>query len=208
MSDFLFCLLVQFFHSTRLVELTVGFEEREDGEVFVAEHAHYEDFTEALRETELEYDTFLGFLDLAVRCEEECFVAAAGVGGVGAEGGGAVVEGHHASFLADAVAVGDEVRVLLEGAGGGVDAAVLEEDGLCLEFDLVDEDILIFFHCCEFCEEGVLRLAIFTCKTLFTHITRVILLFLISFFNTDCTDGTDVRVCLKSGAKVRPCCGR
>lgn len=142
--------------------------------MFVVEHAHYEDFAEMLRETELEYDTFLGFLDLAVRCAEECFVAAAGVGGVGAEGGGAVVEGHHAAFLADAVAVGDEVSVLLEGAGGGVDAAVLEEDGLCLEFDLVDEDILIFFHCCEFCEEGVLRLAIFTCKTLSAHITRVI----------------------------------
>lgn len=142
--------------------------------MFVAEHAHYEDFTEALRETELEDDFVLGFLDLAVRCAEECFVAAAGVGGVGAEGGGAVVEGHHAAFLADAVAVGDEVRVLLEGAGGGVDAAVLEEDSLGFELDFVDEDILIFFHCCEFCEEGVLRLAIFTCKTLSAHITRVI----------------------------------
>jgi hypothetical protein len=43
---------------------------------------------------------------------------------------------------------------------------------LGFELDFVDEDILIFFHCCEFCEEGVLRLAIFTCKTLFTHITR------------------------------------
>ena len=51
---------------------------------------------------------------------EEGFVAAAGVGGVGAEGGGAVVEGHHAAFLAHAVGVGDEVRVLLEGARGGV----------------------------------------------------------------------------------------
>jgi hypothetical protein len=44
---------------------------------------------------------------------------------------------------------------------------------LGFELDFVDEDILIFFHCCEFCEEGVLRLAIFTCKTLSAHITRV-----------------------------------
>jgi hypothetical protein len=57
----------------------------------------------------------------------------AGVGGVGAEGGGAVVEGHHAALLAHAVGVGDEVRVLLEGAWGGVDATVLEEDGLGAE---------------------------------------------------------------------------
>lgn len=141
--------------------------------MFVEEHSHDGGFAEAFVEAELEDDAVASHLDLAVRGEEESAVAAAGVGGVGSEGGGAVVEGHHASFLADAVAVGDEVRVLLEGAGGGVDAAVLEEDGLCLEFDLVDEDILIFFHCCEFCEEGVLRLAIFTCKTLFTHITRV-----------------------------------
>ena len=68
---FLFCLLVQFFHSTRLIEFSIGLEEREDGEVFVAEHAHYEDFAEALREAELEDDTVLGFLDLAERFGEE-----------------------------------------------------------------------------------------------------------------------------------------
>ena len=61
LSVFLFCLLVQFFHSTRLVELTVGFEEREDGEVFVAQHAHYEDFAEALMEPELEDDAFADY---------------------------------------------------------------------------------------------------------------------------------------------------
>ncbi len=68
-----------------------------------------------------------------MRGAEEGFVAVAGVGCVGVEGGGAVVEGLHAAFLAHAVAVGDEVRVLLEGAWGGVDAAVLEEDGLGAE---------------------------------------------------------------------------
>ena len=76
---------------------------------------------------------------------EERFVAVAGVGSVGVEGGGAVVEGHHAAFLAHAVAVGDEVRVLLEGAGCGVDAAVLEEDGLGFELDAVDEDLELFW---------------------------------------------------------------
>ena len=37
----------------RLIEFTVGLEEREDGEVFVAEHAHYEDFAETLKEPKL-----------------------------------------------------------------------------------------------------------------------------------------------------------
>ena len=55
----------------RLKEFSVGLEEREDGEVLVAQHAHYEDFAEALREMELEDDTVLGLLDLVVRCEEE-----------------------------------------------------------------------------------------------------------------------------------------
>ena len=54
MSDFLFCLLVQFFHSTRLIEFAVGFEGRADGEVFDAQHAHYEDFAKVFREMELE----------------------------------------------------------------------------------------------------------------------------------------------------------
>ena len=39
--------------------------------MFIAEHAHYADFAEALREMELEDDTVLGLLDLVVRCEEE-----------------------------------------------------------------------------------------------------------------------------------------
>ena len=39
--------------------------------MFDAEHAHYEDFAEALREMELEDDTVLGLLDLAERFEEE-----------------------------------------------------------------------------------------------------------------------------------------
>ena len=80
-----------------------------------------------------------------MRGAEEGFVAVAGVGSVGVEGGGAVVEGHHAALLAHAVGVGDEVRVLLEGAGCGVDAAVLEEDGLSFELDAVDEDLEFFF---------------------------------------------------------------
>ena len=42
----------------RLIEFSVGLEEREDGEVLVAQHAHYEDFAEMLRETELEDDAF------------------------------------------------------------------------------------------------------------------------------------------------------
>ena len=87
-----------------------------------------------------------------MRGEEESAVAAAGVGGVGTEGGGAVVEGHHAAFLAHAVGVGDEVRVLLEGAWGGVDAAVLEEDGLSFELDAVDEDLDFFFSFIHFKE--------------------------------------------------------
>ena len=45
----------------RLIEFTVGFEGREDGEVFVAEHAHYEDFAEALMEPELEDDAFADY---------------------------------------------------------------------------------------------------------------------------------------------------
>ena len=45
----------------RLIEFTVGLEEREDGEVFVAQHAHYEDFAEALREMELEDDAFADY---------------------------------------------------------------------------------------------------------------------------------------------------
>lgn len=88
---------------------------------------------------------------------EEGFVAVTGVGGVGVEGGGAVVEGLHAAFLAHAVAVGDEVRVLLEGAWSDVDAAVLEEDGLSFELDAVDEDLKFFFSFIHFkkcCEEG------------------------------------------------------
>lgn len=113
--------------------------------MFLAKHAHYKDFTIALGEAELEYNVFLGFFDLAVGSEEEGFVAAAAVVGVGAEGRGAVVEGHHTSLLADAVAVGDEVRVLLEGARCGVDAAVLEEDGLGLDLDLVDKDLEFFY---------------------------------------------------------------
>ena len=52
----MFRLLVQVPHSTRLIEFAVGFEGREDGEVFVAEHAHYEDFAEVFREMELEDD--------------------------------------------------------------------------------------------------------------------------------------------------------
>ncbi len=113
--------------------------------MLLVQHAHYKDFTEVLGETELEYDAFFGFLDLAVRGLEEGFVAAAAVCGVGAEGGCAVVECHHASFLADAVAVADDVVVVLEGAWGGVDAAVLEEDGLCFDLDLVDKDLEFFY---------------------------------------------------------------
>ena len=130
-----------------------------------------------LGKPELEYDTFFGFLDLAVGGAEEGFVAVAGVGGVGVEGGGAVVEGLHAAFLAHAVAVGDEVRVLLEGAGGGVDAAVLEEDGLGFELDLVDEDLDLFYTFIHF-KRSVVRRELkeldpyFTCKTLLAHDTR------------------------------------
>ena len=108
---------------------------------------------------------------------EEGFVAVAGVGGVGAEGGGAVVEGHHAALLAHAVGVGDEVRVLLEGAGGGVDAAVLEEDGLGFELDAVDEDLDLFYTFIHF-KRSVVRRELkeldpyFTCKTLVAHDTR------------------------------------
>jgi len=54
----------------RLKEFSVGLEEREDGEVFVAQHAHYEDFADMLREPELEDDVFACFPDLAMRCEE------------------------------------------------------------------------------------------------------------------------------------------
>ena len=45
----------------RLKEFSVGLEEREDGEVFVAQHAHYEDFAEALMELELEDDAFADY---------------------------------------------------------------------------------------------------------------------------------------------------
>ncbi len=54
-----------------LIEFAVGFEGRVDGEVFDAQHAHYEDFAESLGEMELEDDALACFLDLAVRCEEE-----------------------------------------------------------------------------------------------------------------------------------------
>ena len=37
----------------RLIEFSVGLEEGEDGEVLVAQHAHYEDFAEMIREMEL-----------------------------------------------------------------------------------------------------------------------------------------------------------
>ena len=42
-------------------EFSVGLEEREDGEVFVAQHAHYEDFAELLMEPELEDDAFADY---------------------------------------------------------------------------------------------------------------------------------------------------
>ena len=93
------------------------------------------------------------------------------------EGGGTVVEGLHAAFLAHAVAVGDEVRVLLEGAWSDVDAAVLEEDGLGFELDAVDEDLKFFFSFIHF-KRSVVRRELkeldpyFTCKALLAHDTR------------------------------------
>lgn len=90
---------------------------------------------------------FVGFLDLAVKGVEEEIVAAAGVDGVGAEVGGSVVVGYHASFLAGAVAVGHDEVVLLEGAGEDVDVAVLAEERLALDAGVVYEDDLVFAHC-------------------------------------------------------------
>lgn len=37
----------------RLIEFSVGLEEGEDGDVLVAQHAHYEDFAETLMEPKL-----------------------------------------------------------------------------------------------------------------------------------------------------------
>ena len=56
----------------RLKEFSVGLEEREDGEVFVAEHAHYVDFAEMLRETELEDDAFADYNNALTHLIEFC----------------------------------------------------------------------------------------------------------------------------------------
>ena len=118
--------------------------------LLLVQHLHYEAFAETFGETDLEDHVVLRLLDGAVGCEEEDVVAAAAVGGVGTEVGGAVVLGHHASFLAGAVAVRHEVRVLLKGAGIDVDAAILVEHRLGFDADVVDEDFLVvFFHCFE-----------------------------------------------------------
>ena len=95
-------------------------------------------------EAEDEDEVFVGVLDLAVKGVEEEVVAAAGVDGVGSEVGGSVVEGYHASFLAGVVAVGHDEVVLLEGAGEDVDVAVLIEDRLGFDAEVVYEDVLVF----------------------------------------------------------------
>ena len=154
----------------------VGVEEGGLFLLFGAEEGSDEFEAEVFGETEDEDDLVAGFLDLAVGGVEEEVVTAAGVDGVGVEVGGAVVVGHHAAFLAGLVAVGHDEVVLLEGTGEDVDVAVLVEDRLGLDAKGVCEDVVVFyilFHFNKCCEEGAKRLAIFTCKTLFTHITRV-----------------------------------
>lgn len=124
-----------------------GFDEGLLFLLFVVEHGHDERLAEAFWEAQLEDDALLRLLHLAVGGAEEGVVAVAAVGGVGAEMAGAVVVGHHASFLAGAVAVRHEMGILLEGAGVDVDVAVLVEDRLGLDVDVVDEDFLFFTHC-------------------------------------------------------------
>ena len=117
--------------------------------LFHAEEGVDEFEAEVLGKAEDEDEVFAGLLDLAVGGVEEEVVAAAAADGVGTEVAGAVVVGLHAPFLAGAVAVRHEVGVILEGAGVDVDVAVLVEDRLGLDADIVDENSLSF-HCCEF----------------------------------------------------------
>lgn len=122
----------------------VGVEEGGLFLLFGAEESVDEFEAEVFGEAEDEDEVFVGFLDLAVKGVEEEVVAAAGVDGVGSEVGGSVVEGYHASFLAGVVAVGHDEVVLLEGAGEDVDVAVLIEDRLGFDAEVVYEDVLVF----------------------------------------------------------------
>lgn len=107
---------------------------------------HDESLAQAFGETEDEDDLFAGFPHLAVGVAEEDAVAAAAIDGIGVEEAGAVVEGHHATLLAGTAAVGHDEVVLLEGAGIDVDTAVLVEDRLGLDADVVCKDFLCFIH--------------------------------------------------------------
>ena len=112
--------------------------------LFLAQHLHYEAFAEIFAEAELENHIVLRLLDGAVRRLEEGVVAAAAVGGVGAEARRAVVVGHHAPFLADAVTMRHKVGILLERARIDVDTAVFVVHRLRFDADVVDENLLIF----------------------------------------------------------------
>ena len=123
-----------------------GFEERPLFILFRSEERHDESFAQAFGETEDEDDLLGGLFHLAVGVAEEEVVTAAAVDGIGVEVAGAVVEGHHATLLAGTAAVSHDEVVLLEGAGIDVDTAVLVEDRLGLDADVVCKDFLCFIH--------------------------------------------------------------